>query len=212
MALRSSKRGRYQVFENLGEVSRDELETLRRETRRLAKVANQRLVRMDRESRFGLSPAATRTYEDLRTEFGAPRRRYRESLATATREELIREYKSLREFVTSKTSTVAGYTKLIMERWKAFRSQTGADISVDDYVEAWEKITADDKARETFYRSQFALIKEASDIWNAEKARAAEAGTDPETSYQAILASTLEEWNGKSFIQTLRSAREKAKQ
>lgn len=211
MALRSRKRGRYQVFENLGEVSRDELETLRRETRRLAKVANQRLVRMDRESRFGLSPAATRAYEDLRTEFGAPRRRYRESMATATREELIREYRSLREFITAKTSTVAGYTKLVFDRWENFKKMTGADISVDDYVEAWEKITADDDAKNTFYRSQFALIKEASAEWNAEKARAEEAGEDPKGSYGAILAAKLEEWNGQSFIDSLRRAKEKAK-
>jgi uncharacterized pyridoxal phosphate-containing UPF0001 family protein len=59
MALRSSKRGRFNVFENLGEVSKDELETLRAETRRLAKVANQRLVRLEKESKFGVSPEET---------------------------------------------------------------------------------------------------------------------------------------------------------
>ncbi len=209
MALRRSKRGRYGVFENLGEVTRDELETLRAETRRLAKVANQRLVRMDRESRFGLSPAARRAYEDLRTEFGAPRRRYRESVATASREELIREYKSLREFVTAKTSTVGGYTKLIEDRYKAFKEYTGAELSIDEYVDAWAKITADDNAKETFYRSQFALIKEAAETWNAEKAQASEEGKDPETSFQEILQGKLTEWNGKSFIMTLRSAAEK---
>lgn len=209
MALRRTKRGRYGVFENLGEVTRDELETLRAETRRLAKVANQRLVRMDRDSRFGLSPAARRAYEDLRTEFGAPRRRYRESVATASREELIREYKSLREFVTAKTSTVGGYTKLIEDRYKAFKDYTGAELSIDEYVDAWAKITADDNAKETFYRSQFALIKEASETWNAEKERASEEDRDPDTSFQEILQQKLTEWNGKSFIMTLRSAAEK---
>ncbi len=200
MALRSTRKGRFNIYENLGEVTKGELEQLRAETRRLAKVANQRLVRMEKESRFGTSPAYKRAREDLREDFGAPRRRYRENLVTADRAELIREYKSLRDFITSKTSTVAGYNEVIEGRYERFKDETGSDISIEDYVEAWEKIEADKNMKSQYYRSQFQLIKEAAASWNAAK----EEGREDETSFAEILGGKIEEWNGKRFIESLR--------
>lgn len=207
MALRSTKRGRFHIFENLGEVTKDELETLRAETRRLAKVANQRLVRLEKESEFGVSPAYKRAREDLRSGSGAPRRRYRENVKTASRQELIDEYRSLREFVTAKSSTVAGYEKIVKDRYQAFLEREGlteSDMSIQEYVEGWEKVTAGFKKKELYYRSQFKLLKVASERWKAEKAAAAEAGKDPQGSFQDVLADTIKEWKGKTFIQTLR--------
>lgn len=212
MALRSTKRGRFEVFENLGEVTSGELETLRAETRRLAKVANQRLVRLEKESRFGTSPAYKRAREDLATAFPTPRNRYRESVRTATREELIAEYKSLREFVTAKSSTVAGYEKIVMDRYKRFKEEEGVDISVEDYVEAWEKISADEKVKETYYKSQFKLIKEASQRYNDAKtawdrmSETAREGKDP-PSFTRIFADAMSRWSGQSFIERLRGER-----
>lgn len=207
MALRSSKRGRFNVFENLGEVSKDELETLRAETRRLAKVANQRLVRLEKESKFGVSPAYKRAREDLRSGSGAPRRRYRENVRTSSRQELIDEYRSLREFVTAKSSTVAGYKEIVETRYQDYLKREGlteADLSIGDYVAGWEKITAGEKTKELYYRAQFKIIKQAAQRWNAEKAKAAEEGRDPKGSYQEMLSEAIKEWTGKSFIQTLR--------
>lgn len=205
MALRATKRGKFQIFENLGEVTSGELETLRAATRRLAKVANQRLVRLEKESRFGTSPAYKRAREDLRTEFGAPRNRYRESVKTATREELIREYRSLREFVTSKSSTVAGYEKIITDRYERYKEQTGAEISIEEYVAAWEKIGADSKAKKLYYKSQFKLIKQASAKWQDAKLAAEAKGEEPKTSFDEIMQQEMKAWTGKKFIQTLRS-------
>lgn len=204
MALKATKRGRFMIFENLGEVTKEELETLRAETRRLAKVANQRLVRLEKESPFGTSPAYKRAKEDLRTEFGAPRNRYRESVKSASREELIREYRSLREFVTSKSSTVAGYEKIVRDRYERYKKQTGAEISIEDYVAAWEKLGADSKAKDLFYKSQFKLIKNAAAKWQDAKLAAEARGEKPETSFQDILAEEMKAWSGKKFIQTLR--------
>lgn len=203
MALRKTQRGKYSVYMNLGEVTSGELETLRAETRRLAKQANQRMVRLEKESRFGTGPAYKRARDDLRTEFGAPRNRYRESLRTATREELIAEYKSLREFITSKSSTVAGYTDIIEKRWKSFKEQTGSDISIEDYVEAWEKITADAKTKETYYKSQFRLIKEAAAEYQDARLRAEAQGEPFEGSFDEIMSAKLETWKGQDYIKAL---------
>lgn len=204
MALRKTQRGKYSVYENLGEVTKGELETLRAETRRMAKQANQRLVRMEKESRFGTSPAYKRAREDLATDFGAPRNRYRESLKTATRAELIAEYKSLREFITAKSSTVGGYQKIIEERYENFKRYTGADISIDDYVNAWEKISADEKTKETYYKSQFKLIKEAAAEYQDQKNRAEAAGQEFEGSFDEIMQQKMNAWNGQQFIAKLR--------
>ena len=205
MALRATKRGKFQIFENLGEVTSGELETLRAATRRLAKVANQRLVRLEKESRFGTSPAYKRAREDLRTEFGAPRNRYRESVKTATREELIREYRSLREFVTSKSSTVAGYEKIVTDRYERYKKQTGSDLSIEEYVSAWEKLGANSKAKELYYKSQFKLIKQAAAKWQDAKLAAEAKGEEPKTSFDEIMQQEMKAWTGKKFIQTLRS-------
>ena len=204
MALRKSQRGKYSVYENLGQVSAGELETLRSEVRRMAKQANQRLVRLEKESKYGTSPAYKRAKEDLATEFGAPRNRYRESVRTATREELITEYRSLREFITAKSSTVAGYQKIIDERYENFKKQTGADLTEDEYVEAWEKISADEKSKESFYKSQFRLIKETAKAWKRKKRDAEKKGKELDVTWSEFFQKKQEQWNGQKFIRKLR--------
>ncbi len=198
MALRRKQSGRYSFITNLGEVSKKDIESLRAETRRLAKAANQRMVRLEKAGQR-TSPAYQRARDDLETDFGLPRQRYKEFTKNLSREELIQEYRSIRAFMTAKSSTVAGYQKIVNERYKRFIGSTGSDISEADYVTAWQMISENEKAKEFSYRSQFAMIETASNSWNA-----LSEDEKQQRSFNDVMQSTIDGWTTRGYIGQLR--------
>lgn len=198
MALRRKQQGRYSLITNLGEVAKGDIEMLRQETKRLAKTANQRLVRLEQAGKRR-SPAYQRARDDLETDFGLPRQRYKEFTKNLSRDELIQEYRSIRSFLSAKSSTVAGYQKIIDERYADFIDKTGSDISEDDYVTAWEMVSDNEDAKKLSYRSQFAMITSAQDRWNA-----LSEDDRKKASFHSVMQSVIDGWSTKDWIQQLR--------
>lgn len=198
MALRRKQSGRYSFITNLGEVAKGDIESLRAETRRLAKAANQRMVRLEQAGKR-TSPAYQRARDDLETDFGLPRQRYKESTKNLSREELIQEYRSIRAFMTAKSSTVAGYQKIINERYENFLHLTGSDVSEADYVTAWQMISENEQAQKLSYRSHFAMIETASSRWNA-----LSEDEKQQRSFNDVMQSTIAGWSTRDYIGQLR--------
>lgn len=198
MALRRKKSGRYEFITNLGEVAKGDIESLRAETRRLAKAANQRMVRLEQAGKR-TSPAYQRARDDLETDFGLPRQRYKEFTKNLSREELIQEYRSIRAFMTAKSSTVAGYQKIIDERYEKYKAMTGSEISEEDYVTAWQMISENEQAKKLSYRSHFAMIETAANSWNA-----LSEDEKQQRSFSDVMQSTIEGWSTKEWVQQLR--------
>lgn len=198
MALRRKQSGRYSFITNLGEVSKGDIESLRAETRRLAKAANQRMVRLEQAGKRA-SPAYQRARDDLETDFGLPRQRYKEFTKNLSRDELIQEYRSIRAFMTAKSSTVAGYQKIIEERYQNYKAMTGSEISEEDYVTAWQMISENEQAQKLSYRSHFAMIETASSRWNA-----LSEDEKKQRSFNDVMKSTIDGWSTKEWVQQLR--------
>lgn len=198
MALRRKQSGRYSFITNLGEVSKGDIESLRAETRRLAKAANQRMVRLEQAGKR-TSPAYQRARDDLETDFGQPRQRYKEFTKNLSRDELIQEYRSIRAFMTAKSSTVAGYQKIIEERYQNYKAMTGSEISEEDYVTAWQMISENEQAQKLSYRSHFAMIETASSRWNA-----LSEDEKKQRSFNDVMKSTIDGWSTKEWVQQLR--------
>lgn len=94
-------------------------EDLRSAVRRAAKAANQRLVRLERAGFTG--QAYKMAMKDLHG-----RRRYYENAAKLTTAQLRHEYAILRDFISSKTSTVQGANAINRKRY-----QTALDRGFD---------------------------------------------------------------------------------
>lgn len=110
------------------------IDELRKTVRRAAKAANQRLVRLERA---GYTSGAYRLAEKYLS--GQGRRRYSETVSKKTLPELRREYASLRQFISSKSSTVQGRKDTDRKRYET-AVQRGFKGSYDDFYLAVEKL------------------------------------------------------------------------
>lgn len=98
------------ALSNFSRATRTELQTA---VRKAAKAANQRLLRLERADRTtGAYKIAQKFFKDT------GRRRYKERPEKLTYNELQKEYKALRSFISAKSSTVQGALEISCKRYQ----------------------------------------------------------------------------------------------
>lgn len=98
------------ALSNFSRATRTELQTA---VRKAAKAANQRLLRLERADRTtGAYKIAQEFFKDT------GRRRYKERPEKLTYNELQKEYKALRSFISAKSSTVHGAKEISFKRYQ----------------------------------------------------------------------------------------------
>lgn len=103
------------VLSNFSRATRADLQAA---VRKAAKAANQRLLRLERADRTtGAYKIAQKYFNDT------GRRRYKERPEKLTYNELQKEYKALRSFISAKSSTVQGAMEISKKRYETARSK-----------------------------------------------------------------------------------------
>lgn len=98
------------ALKNFSRATRAELATA---VRKAAKAANQRLLRLERHE------VTTGAYQIAQKYFkNTGRRRYKERTEKLTYNELQKEYKALRSFISTKSSTIQGSTEISDKRYQ----------------------------------------------------------------------------------------------
>lgn len=129
--------------------------------RRKAKVANQRLVRLERADKKSPAYLAVQAkLEILGREAGKTKGRRFSETGKATYNEYQALSKVLDEFIAQKTSTVKGYTDYVNEVWRgALKSENidvdlkKAGITKEQWFEMWSALP--DKKYRTFDSSEY---------------------------------------------------------
>lgn len=102
-------------LKNFSRATRIELQSA---VRKAAKAANQRLLRLERHNQTrGAYQLAQRFFKDT------GRRRYKERPANLTYNELQKEYKALRSFLSAKGSTIQGAMEIDKKRFETARAK-----------------------------------------------------------------------------------------
>lgn len=142
---------------NLQTATRDELAPI---VRKMAKTANQRMIRLERSgNKFGAYTVARKNLGD--------RRRFREYTKNLSRADLQYEYESLLEFLNAKTSTLSGIKAVNTDRYHTAQER-GFKGSYDDFMLAMQKAWTG--ANEALYDSETiyeAIIEDEVDILEA---------------------------------------------
>lgn len=107
-------------------------ETLEKAVRRAAKTANSRLLRLERK---GLTKGA---YAMAMQNLG-DRKRFKENPKSLTIQQLRREYVSLRDFISAKTSTIQGQNAADELRY-AKAVKAGYQGTMDEFIRDIEKV------------------------------------------------------------------------
>ena len=124
------------ALKNFSRATRADLQAA---VRKAAKAANQRLLRLERADR------KTGAYRIAQKYFkGTGRNRYKERVNKLTYNELQKEYKALRSFISAKSSTVQGAKEIDYKRYMTAVAK-GYDGTLDqfelDFRKAFTKIT-----------------------------------------------------------------------
>ena len=124
------------ALKNFSRATRADLQAA---VRKAAKAANQRLLRLERADRkAGAYRIAQKYFEDT------GRNRYKERVNKLTYNELQKEYKALRSFISAKSSTVQGAKEIDYKRYMTAVAK-GYDGTLDqfelDVRKAFTKIT-----------------------------------------------------------------------
>ena len=102
-------------LENFSRATRAELQGA---VRKAAKAANQRLLRLERHNRTtGAYQIAQKFFKDT------GRRRYKERTEKLTYNELQKEYKALRSFLSTKGSTIQGAMEIDKKRFETAKAK-----------------------------------------------------------------------------------------
>lgn len=129
--------------------------------RRKAKVANQRLVRLERADKKSPAYLAVQAkLEILGREAGKTKGRRFSETGKATYNEYQALSKVLDEFIAQKTSTVKGYTDYVNEVWRGALKSENIDIDLkkagitkEQWFEMWSALP--DKKYRTFDSSEY---------------------------------------------------------
>ena len=98
------------ALKNFSRASRADLQAA---VRKAAKAANQRLLRLERHNKLaGAYQIAQRYFKDT------GRHRYKERPDKLTYNELQKEYKALRSFISAKSSTIQGVNEISYKRYQ----------------------------------------------------------------------------------------------
>lgn len=127
-------------------------ERLIADVRKMAKQANQRLVRLERAGQT-MSYAYQQAEKYLYDQEG--RERFKEHTKPLTRQQLVKEYKALDKFLGYKTSTVQENRRLERQRVQSFGDKYGVKIKPeqrDKYYALWQRIGG--KQREDRFTSE----------------------------------------------------------
>lgn len=99
------------ALKNFSSATRADLQAA---VRKAAKAANQRLLRLERADKTtGAYQIAQRYFKDT------GHRRYKERTGKMTYNELQKEYKALRSFISAKSSTIQGANEIAYKRYQA---------------------------------------------------------------------------------------------
>lgn len=151
-------------YEYKGALSIANAEDLRPIVRKAAKAANQRLVRLERAGLTkGVYAMAT-----SRLELGGKGKRFKEQTKNLNLQQLRSEYAQLRDFLTAKSSTVAGQKNINRNRYNTAKAAgLSPDISQDEFNDIVSKIFTE--KTEALYSSEIiyeALMTDDQDIIN----------------------------------------------
>lgn len=117
---------------DVGPLSQANIADLRSSVRRAAKTANQRLLRLERA---GLTKTA---YKAAMADLDG-RRRFKENTKNLTQSELRHEYAILRNFISSKTSTVQGQKGTDEKRYQ-HAVELGYEGTMEEFYNDVEKM------------------------------------------------------------------------
>lgn len=152
-----------ETYEYKGALSIANAEDLRPIVRKAAKAANQRLVRLERA---GLTKGVY-AMAMSRLEIGG-NKRFKEQTKNLNIQQLRSEYAQLRDFLTAKSSTVAGQNNINKNRYNTAKAAgLSPDISQDEFNDIVSKIFTE--KTEALYSSEIiyeALMTDDTDIIN----------------------------------------------
>lgn len=177
---------RYAV-KNINKVTQEELATV---VRKAAKAANQRLLRLERAGYTGGAYKST-----MRNIAYTKSKRFKEKTKSLDIHALRREYVALRDFLTQKTSTVAGINAADAKRYKT-AVERGYEGTLDEFRFDIERAFSDHLKSiydsETIYNAvKVGTVDLLEEAVNESKAR------DKPTPAGNILVAYLEKKKGK---------------
>ena len=145
-------------------------ETLEHYYRRLAKTADQRLVRLEKLSKEKyFEPATDWAYSsamrDIKTWNGQTAKRFN-TAPPVSEEKLIAKINDIKKFLDSSTSTKTGITNAYIKKANTFNEKYGTDFTWDQVAKYFDRKTADRFAAKFGSKTALKVIGRIQDKMN----------------------------------------------